>query len=294
MARCDDGYDAIGGGFDKHREGGGTFGMRPTTSRPSVPSMDEGTRPGEGWVAVFHRERGGPAGVEVSAYVVCAPREDVPEPGVYLAQEEKTIPPTYIQTYTPRCRGDDWAIGGGYDFFGDDYVALVRSQHNPGDKLHSWLLAATTDHRFKSVKVKAYAVCVPKEFLRELHVREAADTSGAGSGNPFAEATTPKCPNGTYLPGGGAGMPNRDAAGTGGVGLPDLIRISPGKGPRENPPWKPETWQAKVMKNSSLFPLRITIHAFAMCGELSDQRADGKLSGKNPGWGDGMGGGRFK
>jgi hypothetical protein len=56
----------------------------------------------------------------------------------------------------------------------------------------------------------------------------------------------------------------------------------------------PIGWNAAAKDDRTIQIPNITIHAHSMCGELSSQRADGKLSGKNPGWGDGMGGGRFK
>jgi hypothetical protein len=38
----------------------------------------------------------------------------------------------------------------------------------------------------------------------------------------------------------------------------------------------------------------LTLWSFAVCGELNGQQAIAKDSGKNPGWNDGLGGGRFK
>jgi hypothetical protein len=288
MARCDDGYDAIGGGFDRPYFNEGMV----TTSRPSVPGMDGG-RQGEGWVVVSKRLNNiGSKGQLVFAYVVCAPKKEVPDPGVYLAEEKVRIAPNQgppIRTLTPRCRRDDLAVGGGYDFFGEMDVGLVRSQHNPGDNLHSWLLTAYNNAYFAGKDVKAYAVCVPKEYLRGLHVREAANTAPNKPGINIADATTPKCPDNTYLLGGGAGMSDNDGRNIGKPGLPYVLRIAP---QMSKPGIVPESWSAQA---TALNNPKITIHAFAMCGELSSQQQGAPQDGNDGLGGDGGGdeGGAF-
>jgi hypothetical protein len=132
-------------------------------------------------------------------------------------------------------------------------------------------------------RLYAWAVCVSGGALQNAQYLEDAETA-----NAEVSATTPGCPQGTYMLAGGGGVPNSvyDR-----IGYQTWDVFGPASEPE---PYTWENWTASIKWQLENEPM--TVHAFALCGTLAAQPGvgGGKLSGKNPGWGDGIGGGRFK
>ncbi len=179
---------------------------------------------------------------------------------------------------TPDCAASSKAIGGGFDM-SNKYRKLIRTQPNPGNGFRSWIVKVGTAG--EGGDIKAYSVCVREGLLKDkapkLLERAQTDRSVVNVG-------TERCPQGTYLLGGGAGTSDNDSTYT------RWSHIRPGGGSQADPP---KDWATGAKATL----VRITLHAHALCGRLGSESlggGGGKLSGKNPGWGDGMGGGRFK
>jgi hypothetical protein len=285
--RCPSQYLAIGGGFDVRR-----YFLQPwlvTESRPSMPDRypDDRLGEGEGWVVSAYNQT-----LDIppfDAYAVCVPKRILPwrndAPVTYPHESKSRLgnqnPANKTVSVTPACKPGKKAIGGGFDrrqiYPKDSYdLQLIRSQPNPGNGFRSWIVASRNEN--VGQKLTAFSVCVEDDGIKNLYHEDEAATGG--SDTKEVTATTKPCRGDTYLLSGGFGVADGDASWI------NWSYSRPGPGSRLDPPLN---WRASMKAVG-----KRTVHAFAMCGELSSLRADGKLSGKNPGWGDGMGGGRFK
>ncbi len=282
-AKCQEGYSVIGGGFDQHLDAKADR-WNLVASRPAFYADDGVAMQGAGWVVEAYKDifdKPGP----FTVYAVCAPTSlDPPSArGVSYYRTSNLISGGAKTTdVTPYCPAGDQAIGGGFSFrggSGSDGLTgnLIRSQPNLGEWPHSWLV--TGYKQSGTVRVFGYVVCdsQPNNVVG-LNRQEAATTQFR---NPI-NVSSPRCPDGTYLLGGGAGVPNNSD------GLVDWSHIRPGSG---NQSWDVGAYNNQVVS-------KLTVYSYAMCGKLRGSNAggggSGKLSGKNPGWGDGEGGGRSR
>jgi len=235
-AWCPSGYRVISGGFDVHRTD--TL-WNIIESRPAA---------GGGWwvSASIDPNQGRRAIKPFTAYAVCAPNSLVPTNGidypsrtVQASSGEKEL--------TPPCEASSKAIGGGFDMSNGNR-RLIRTQPNPGNGFRSWIVKVNTSG--KGGDISAYSVCVREELVKDLKFLQRAQT-----GRNVINVGTERCPQGTYLLGGGAGRPEGDW----GV---DWSHIRPGGG---NNVVQPKDWAAGAV---GPFGFQRTIHAHAMCGEL--------------------------
>ncbi len=189
-AKCPEGYATTGGGFDVHRE------WRVRASLPAVNTDGKGG----GWVvnAAPDSNRAKP----FTAYAVCAPESMLP--GIsYVKQSNRIAAGNKATDVVPKCSSGQ-AIGGGYRWsWGPGSFALIRSQPNYGDQLRSWLVTAFNSDTSKTSDVDAWAICVPNGVLKSLEPK-----SANVKGKSVINVNSPTCPKGTYLLGGGAGVPN--------------------------------------------------------------------------------------
>jgi hypothetical protein len=269
---CPGGYEATGGGFDVHAKPGSLLNWSPKASRPSLAGEgpDEGPA-GSGWVveAVKHNEDTNPP--PFTAYAACAKETLLGPNGATYGSDSTEVNAIKVGELFTSCGQGSRVVGGGFDFLGNRNMHLVRTERA---NEHTWQIGAKYYNQFYvgKAEIKAYRVCVPDKAIGSFDYRRDANT-----GSNVVNANTPLCPEDTHLLSGGAGVSNNDA------GSVLWSHIRPGTGDRN--------WSAGAF-NESIFS-KLTLWSFAVCAELTGERAS-KSSGKNPGWGDGIGGGRFK
>jgi hypothetical protein len=280
VARCPNSYQAISGGFDVHYQKDAP--LLVGASRPATPGE---ANPESAWVveAVKARETIRPSR-PFTAYAVCVHESLVPRgDSLYYASSSATIRARSAAVFTPPCRSTHMAIGGGFAFVALHHNALdlTRNQPNPGGQFSSWIVRVNNIGGPQDVR--AYSVCIRKDLVKDLRFIEKTEKNTG-----VINSNTERCPQNTYLLSGGAGTADRYS---------NDIRwshIRPGGGSEADPP---KTWSAGAVDTRSIRLTDIPLSAHALCGRLGSESlggGGGKLSGKNPGWGDGMGGGRFK
>lgn len=274
---CPEGYKAIGGGFDLNNPGNKDLNKTYWQIYESFPYKG-----GDTWSVVAY----GHTYLNYSlptftAYAACAP-EELLSGFRYTWVEDRRVWPNETTMIWSKCESDERAIAGGFRF--SSGVKLVRNERSREDE-RSWGTGAKLINNDKGIHfLSSTTVCVSRGALEDTRYLEDQDTSHEAPADSRAVANTKSCPQGTYLLSGGAGFSD---------GTNALWSNS-------SPPHQgAQSWKASAIakeKDGWFGFKRITVHAFALCGRFADQpgAGDGKLSGKNPGWGDGMGGGRFK
>jgi hypothetical protein len=176
------------------------------------------------------------------------------------------------------------AIGGGFAFVALHHTALdlTRNQPNPGGQFSSWIVRVNNIGGPQDVR--AYSVCIRKDLVKDLRFIEKTEKNRG-----VINSNTERCPQNTYLLSGGGSVPEQQDE-----TAINWSHIRPGGGSEADPPkdWAVGAMDMRIFRFSNLM-----ISAHAICGRLGSKSlggGGGKLSGKNPGWGDGMGGGRFK
>jgi hypothetical protein len=274
---CPEGYNAIGGGFDLNNPGNKDWNNNYWQIYESFPYK------GDTWsvVAYGHTPYVTNTLPTFTAYAACAP-EELLSGFRYTWVEDRRVWPNETTMIWSKCESDERAIAGGFRF--SSGVKLVRNERSREDE-RSWGTGAKLINNDKGIHfLSSTAVCVSRGALEDTRYLEAQDTSRSAPADSRAVANTKSCPQGTYLLSGGAGVSD---------GTNALWSNS-------SPPHQgAQSWKASAIakEKDGWFDFKpITVHAFALCGRFADQpgAGDGKLSGKNPGWGDGMGGGRFK
>jgi hypothetical protein len=279
IAKCPRDYQVIGGGFDVHYPTGRVGS--PTHIRESRPyQLREGDLVQTGWV-VRAQVTSGPSDVKpFTAYAVCAPERLVPRDSVRHHEFVVQVPKDREVTFTPGCGPSYKAIGGGFSLGSrPDFGHLIRTQPNPGADFEKWIVKVGTGEGV-SARMGAYAVCVREDLVKDLRLLERTQ-----AGTNVVNVGTERCPQGTYLLSGGGSTREGDAKEI----RWSHIRPGGGGGSVANPPYD---WAVGAVVRDPGREKRLW--SFAMCGTLGDQQAVGKPSGKNPGWGDGEGGGRSK
>jgi hypothetical protein len=240
------------------------------------------TQDGQSWVVEAAINLTDPAGKPVPsfwAFAACAPQELLP--GLFYVVQDGDLNPGENLTISANCDAGQVTLGGGFDFGLNPSLYLVRSERTREGGVSRQVGAKNTDSL--GVRAYAWAVCVSSGALQDAQYLEDAETA-----NTEVVAITIGCPQGTYMLAGAAGTPNSVWDKTAEVAWD-----------KSGPPSVPEpytwgNWTASIKWSLENTP--ITVHAFALCGKLAAQPGvgGGKLSGKNRGWGDGLGGGRFK
>jgi hypothetical protein len=270
---CPGGYEATGGGFDVHAKQGSQANWSPKASRPSLAGEGPGEGPaGSGWVVEALKHNEDTKAPFFTAYAACAKETLLGPNGATYGSDSTEVNAIKVGELFTSCEQGSRVVGGGFDFLGNRDMHLVRTERA---NEHTWQIGAKYYNQFYvgKAEIKAYRVCVPDKAIGSLDYRRDAAT-----GDTVANANTPLCPEGTHLLSGGAGVSNDQAT------SPLWSHIRPGTGDRN--------WSSGAF-NESIFS-KLTLWSFAVCGELRGQQALAKSSGKNAGWGDGMGGGRFK
>jgi hypothetical protein len=283
VAQCPNFYLAISGGFDLHNP------ISPWRIRASRPANSEEAIPETAWV-VEAQKIGTKELLPFTAYAVCVHESLVPRGAdqLYYSSSSGQIPGNSKKELTPDCRATHRAIGGGFSFDSKDlHARLIRTQPNPGNGYRSWIVKAlnadTSSFRPPPQDLSAYAVCIRQEYLKDP-MYDDVPSSDKGVIN----SNTRPCPENTYLLSGGGGTSDNAADDI------NWSHIRPGGSSEANPP---KTWSSGAYDNRIFQTSKITVHVHALCGRLGSRglgAGDDKLLGKNPGWGDGMGGGRFK
>jgi hypothetical protein len=150
--------------------------------------------------------------------------------------------------------GRDERVIGGFDFHYNRDLHLVRNERSRDDEL-SWGTGAYLSDGSRA-NMKGWAVCVPSDDLEATTYKEDATRVLTGR----AVATTPGCPDETYLLSGGAGMPNNayDSPSE-----PLWSNSSPPHiGEQDPDKWKASAIQGTNGRGPS------TVHAFALCGKF--------------------------
>jgi hypothetical protein len=158
------------------------------------------------------------------------------------------------KTVWSTCGRDERVIGGGFDFHYNRDLHLVRNERSRDDEL-SWGTGAYLSDGSRA-NMKGWAVCVPSDDLEATTYKEDATRVLTGR----AVATTPGCPDETYLLSGGAGMPNNayDSPSE-----PLWSNSSPPHIGEQDP----DKWKASAIQGTNgRGPL--TVHAFALCGKF--------------------------
>jgi hypothetical protein len=277
---CPSGYQATGGGFDVHSDPSQpNKNWLLTTSRPSEPGedTDRSSPAGAGWVIEAIRSNNKYNPPSFTAYAVCAKRTLLGPDGARYGSSTTVVEGRYgpkVAELFTSCAHGSRVVGGGFDFLGERSerrLSLVRTERADH---RTWQIGALYDLPLNTKKdIKAYRVCVPEEAIGAFHYERDVET-----GDGAVNANTPLCPDGTHLLSGGAGVANSDA------NKVLWSHIRPGGGDRH--------WSAGGYNTGGLFS-KLTLWSFGVCAELNGQRAS-KSSGMNPGWGDGIGGRRFK
>jgi hypothetical protein len=285
VAQCPNFYLAISGGFDLHNPPSFAWPLPGSywSIRASRPATSEEANPETAWVV----EADGGNRRPFTAYAVCVHESLVPRgDALYYASSYVPIPEKGARELRPGCQATHQAIGGGFGF-GKGYNynrQLIRTKlNNP----RSWSVMGYNDARRDSdspLDLSAYVVCIREDLVKDRRylTKSSWDKGVLNSG-------TPRCPENTYLLSGGGSVPEQQNE-------TDInwSHIRPGGGSEADPPkdWAVGAIDTRLFRFSTLM-----ISSHAICGRLGSKSLGGeggKLSGKNPGWGDGMGGGRFK
>jgi Ni/Co efflux regulator RcnB len=256
VLECPEGYKAIGGGFDLNTpDKGDNLGIY-WQIQASDPVWTD--KIGDAWTveAYGHTRFFSKRLPTFTAYAACAPEDHIS--GLFIRyRSEKTefSRKNEHKTIGASCHRDERVIGGGFGFSGNNYLQLVRTERSRDDE-HTWQTGAyLPDKTFGHMR--GWAVCVPSDALGATAYKEAAkNVPLAGR----AVATTPGCPQGTYLLSGGAGMNNNA------FDPPSEPLWSNSSPPNVKDP-NPDNWKASaVQKERGAF----TVHAFALCGRFAD------------------------
>jgi hypothetical protein len=188
-----------------------------------------------------------------TAFAACAPHDFFPKFRQFRYESEKTdLSKKEHKTIWPTCRRDERVIGGGFDFHYNRDLQLVRTERSRGDEL-SWGTGAYLPNASRA-NMTGWAVCVPSDDLEATAYKEDAKHVSTGR----AVATTPGCPDETYLLSGGAGMPNNA------FDSPSEPLWSNSSPPNVKDP-DPDKWKASAVQNNRG---AFTVHAFALCGKF--------------------------
>jgi hypothetical protein len=258
VLRCEPGYKAISGGWD--------FNNPVDLRRHWQILASRFANGGDTWIvdAYGRTDLEGRKPPTFTAYAACAPQELLS--GLRYAHDSTTIGKHETKTIKATCATDERAIGGGFEF-GSRALDLVRSERSRGDE-RSWETGARRGSASDSNSLNNWAVCLSRGALEDTQYLEATDTS-----TERAVAHTPRCPQGTYLLSGGAGMPNSAYDGH------LSARWSNSSPPNEGA----QSWKASAIQLASLgekHPPPLTVHAFALCGSFAD--GDGGGGGDSP------------
>jgi hypothetical protein len=278
---CPAGYKAISGGFDLNTPSQ----VVPDEFHPAPRAWslisNRPTQDGSGWIVEAQIPTFDVTGSPVPTFwamAACAPQDLLT--GLNYVQQEGDLNRGENRTISANCDAGQVTLGGGFDFGFNDF-SLVRSERTREGGV-SWQVGAKNQGGSLS-RLYAWAVCVSGDALQNAQYLEDAETA-----NTQVAASTNGCPQGTYMLAGGAGTPNS---------VWDRLAFTywDRSGPASVPePYTWGNWTASIKWSLQNNP--ITVHAFALCGRFADQPGlgGGKPSGKNRGWGDGVGGGRFK
>jgi len=158
------------------------------------------------------------------------------------------------KTIWSTCKTDERVIGGGFDLhYQSKHMHLVRNERSREGELAWGTGAYLTDVSWAAMT--GWAVCVPSDRLEATAYKEDAKHV------PFAGravATTPSCPQGTYLLSGGAGMNNNAYDDN---SKPLWSNSSPPHIGEQDP----DNWKASAVQNGRG---PFTVHAFALCGKF--------------------------
>ena len=277
FATCPPDHQLVSGGFDTNGNRWTIRASYPSTPRTWVVKADS--------VTPAYPNPVGP----LTAYVLCAPESVLPHLMVEYRESSALLEwhGMVWRELTPDCRPDYRAIAGGFEM-SHNKISLVRSQPNPGNGFRSWIVKAINRDPYQVGRLTAHSVCVQQDLMTYPQMFDVAVTGKAGE---WITTKTDPCgrSKGSYLLSGGVGTPDPKGYDAGGITIWDHMRPSPGS----VIPAGFNGWSARAKVATGMTP---TVHAHALCGNLLGVPAAGgdKLSGKNPGWGDGMGGGRFK
>jgi Ni/Co efflux regulator RcnB len=256
VLECPEGYKAIGGGFDLNTpDKGDNLGIY-WQIQASDPVWADG-KIGDAWTveAYGHTRFFSKKLPTFTGYAACAPEDLIS--GLFIRYKSET---TDFKKFTHKtigvsCRRDERVIGGGFEFTGNNYLQLVRTERSRDDE-HTWQAGAYLGERTIG-HMRGWAVCVPSDALGATAYKEDAKSVPLAG---RAVATTPGCPQGTYLLSGGAGMNNNA------FDDPSEPLWSNSSPPNVKDP-NPDNWKASaVQKERGAF----TVHAFALCGRFAD------------------------
>jgi hypothetical protein len=233
FASCGPHSDVLGGGFDVYTPGkSNPFEGNVIASAPHQNLLN-----GEyGWSVSAEAKNSDYQ--PFTAYAVCAPKSLVP--GYNLRTATTTIDPQRSGSVAPSCeRSNEVVVGGGFSMDPDTNgipireipagrAYLIRTQPNL-ESFGTWLVTAYNDYpngtftKYKiPVKLRAKVICVPKSTLTNLHYQGAANTGRSG-----VPTNTPECRSGTYLLGGGAGVPDGNKKRSGATSAPVVVMSRP-------------------------------------------------------------------